>query len=173
MGEYMIKKNRAQKGTDANSEHESEETKSVEQEQKEGELLNTLQRLQAEFENYKKRSDAEAIRVRELAAEHVLREILPIIDNFSIALRSHENKTDEFYKGIEIIYAQMCELLKDHEVELIDCSGKFDPRLHEAMLTQEDENKEPNTIIDVLQEGYHMKGKVLRHAKVSVSKVKQ
>ncbi|MBR9703310.1 nucleotide exchange factor GrpE [Candidatus Woesearchaeota archaeon] len=153
--------------------HGKNAKQSVEQEQKEGELLEALQRLQAEFENYKKRMDAEQVRSRELATEGVITELIPIIDNFSIALRSHENKEDEFYKGIEIIYAQILELFKTNDVETIDCSGKFDPRLHEAMLTQEDTDKEENTIIEVLQEGYSMKGKVLRHAKVSVSKVKK
>lgn len=136
----------------------------------EKELRETLQRLQAEFENYKKRTAKEQEQFRKRAGEGVLRELLPIIDNFSLALKNNEQE-NEFTKGVELIYAQLAELLENHNVHKINAEGTtFNPTLHEALMTKNDDTKEHNSILEVMQDGYTLHDKILRPAKVIVNK---
>ena len=138
-------------------------------EEEKGELIQTVQRLQAEFENYKRRTENEQTLFRARATEQLITELLPLIDNFSIALKNHQGD-DDFAKGIEIIFAQLMDILKNHNVTKITTDGSFDPRLHEALLTVNDPKRGDGAIVDVMQEGYAMNDKVLRPAKVSVNK---
>ena len=134
-------------------------------------LKNTVQRVQAEFENYKKRTAREQEIFRQHATQGLIKELLPVIDNIHIALTNND-KEDEFSKSIELTYAQLMETLQGHGVQRIDAKDKaFDPRLHEALITKESDKK-PHTVLEVLQEGYTINDKVLRTAKVAVSKTK-
>lgn len=136
------------------------------------ELIETLQRLQAEFENYKKRVDRDYENMVKCSNEDLIKQILPIIDNFELALKSCKVK-DEFYKGMELIYSQLIDTLLSRGVKPIECLGKkFDPYYHEALLTEESE-KEPNTILEELQKGYMLYDKVIRHSKVKIAKKKK
>ena len=95
--------------------------------------------------------------------------MITVLDSFEIALRNTGNHK-EFVKGVELIYSQLYSVLKDEGLQPIDCLGKtFDPYCHEVMLTQPSE-KEDDTIIEELQKGYRLKGQVIRHSKVRVSK---
>ncbi|MFH0870190.1 MAG: nucleotide exchange factor GrpE [archaeon] len=135
-------------------------------------LTDTLQRLQAEFENYKKRIARDSIMMVKCANEDLIRTLLPVIDNFELALKSAKQK-DEFYKGMEIIYSQINELLENNGLKHIQCKGvKFDPYFHEALLTEESDN-EHNTVLDELQKGYMINERVIRHSKVKISKKRQ
>jgi molecular chaperone GrpE len=134
-----------------------------------GELIDTLQRLQAEFDNYRKRTEQEIIQFKERAEQNLIKELLLIIDNFELALKSNTEKTD-FSKGMELIYAQLLQMLEDKGLQpIIAVNKQFDPYLHEALLTEKSK-KEPNTVLEELQKGYMIKDKVLRHSKVKVSK---
>ena len=146
--------------------------KQEELEQKIGELTELLQRVQADFENYKKRTETEKVDIINNASKEVIQKILPIVDNFELALKNTEN-VEEFKKGMEMIYAQLMDIFHAEGVKTIDCLGKkFDPELHEALIAV-DSDEEKNTIIEEFQKGYTLNGKVIRHSKVKVSKEAQ
>ncbi|MBN2459679.1 nucleotide exchange factor GrpE [Candidatus Woesearchaeota archaeon] len=136
------------------------------------ELIDTLQRLQAEFENYKKRIDRDYDSMIKCSNEDLIKHLLPIIDNFELALKSCREK-DDFYRGMELIYSQLMDTLHSQGIKHIECIGKkFDPYYHEVLLAEENE-KEANTIIDELQKGYMLYNKVIRHSKVKIAKKKK
>lgn len=132
-------------------------------------LTSSLQRLQAEFENYKKRTDADRTNLINTASRNMILKILPTLDQFELALKN-KTTSEEFVNGIEMIYAGFIQTLEEAGVNIIKTvDEKFDPYLHEALLTEESD-KEPGTIIEELQKGYKLHDKVIRNAKVKVSK---
>lgn len=138
--------------------------------QKIQELTENLQRLQAEFENYKKRVEKEFIEFRKYANEELISELLLIIDNFELAIKNKDKKED-FVKGVELIFSQFYELLEKKGLKVIESEGKkFDPCLHEALLKDENADFEQDMITEELQKGYLLGDKVLRHSKVKVNK---
>lgn len=150
--------------------HEKKQEPKKERTEKEiiAELTDTLQRTQAEFENYKKRVDKEKTEFVKYAKAELIYKILPILDTFEIALRNTSNK-EKFVKGIEMVYAQLVSTLQSEGIMPIEASGKkFDPYLHEAMLKQKSD-KEDGVVLEELQKGYMLKDKVLRHSKVKIS----
>lgn len=127
------------------------------------ELTETLQHLQADFENYRKRTEKENIEFRQYATKKLLTELLPILDNFEMALRVVDDE------GFKLIYAQLFEIMEQYGLQRIDALGKkYDPRFHEALL-QEDSEKEPGTILEELQKGYIVGETVARPARVKIS----
>jgi len=134
------------------------------------ELTDTLQRLQADFENYKKRVDKEKQEFMQFATKEFIKLTLPIIDNFELAF-SNKQSYEDFKKGIELIFVQMREILTNHGVTEIPTNGGYNPQLHEAMMTAKDENKEDNIILEVFQKGYTLGERVIRHAKVKVNRL--
>ncbi|MAH33050.1 nucleotide exchange factor GrpE [archaeon] len=137
------------------------------------ELKESLQRLQAEFENYKKRTDKEKQDFITYAKADIINKILPTIDTFEIALKNTSDK-EKFVKGIEMVYAQIFSLLENEGLRPIEALGKkFDPFFHEVLLKQKS-NKDEDIVLEELQKGYMLNDKVLRHSKVKVSeKVKE
>ena len=133
------------------------------------EIKELLQRNHAEFQNYKKRIEEDKKRFVQLSNEELIKKILPIIDNLELALNNTDNK-EEFVKGIEMIYSQLLQVLEDEGLQKIPATGKFNPELHEALLVQESNEKEPNTITEELQKGYKLNNKVVRHSKVKITK---
>jgi molecular chaperone GrpE len=144
------------------------EQKKDAKDQKIEEITNDLKRLQAEFENYKKRVEKECGQFREYSKADVIRKLLPIIDSFELALKNTKDH-DEFVKGVELIYSNLYSLLREEGLEPISAKGKFDPYLHEVLLSEQSD-KEDDTILEELQKGYRFKDKVLRHTKVKVAK---
>ncbi|MFH1212425.1 MAG: nucleotide exchange factor GrpE [Candidatus Woesearchaeota archaeon] len=133
------------------------------------ELTEFLQRLQAEFENYKKRIDREEKENREHLLERFFTKLLPILDSFELCLKNTDCH-EELVKGIELIYSQFYCILEDEGLKPIDAEKKdFNPHFHEALIAQESEEKE-NTVLEELQKGYMLKNKVIRHSKVKVAK---
>jgi len=99
----------------------------------------------------------------------MIKKFLPIIENFDLSLKNTDNH-DELVKGIELIYGQFLDILKEEGVKKIETVGKlFDPNLHQALMAEESKEKS-NTVIEEFQPGYVIKERVLRHAKVKVSK---
>lgn len=136
------------------------------------ELEEHVMRLQADFENYRKRAARENEFVRENASADVIAKLLPVVDEFDIAL-SHidKSKHGDFKHGMELIYSKLLGMLKKESVEPMKALGEsFDPYKHDALRQGEGEE---GKIIEVVQKGYMYKGKVLRHAKVVVGKGKQ
>lgn len=131
-----------------------------------GEMKETLQRLQAEFINFRNRTETEKAKFVKLANEELILKLLPVIDNLELAIKSNKEE-NEFSKGVSLIYAQLKELLDSEGVKPIVATGQFDHNLHEAVLVDEGEN---NKIVEELQKGYMINDKVLRHAKVKITK---
>jgi molecular chaperone GrpE len=136
------------------------------------EYLQHLQRLQAEFDNYRKRVIREQTSTLEFAAEPVMRRLLEVLDEFELALlHAHEDvDRDRFLKGIELVYAKLMDALKSEGLQRIDAEGApFDPNLHEALMQTGDGSGEPH-VAEVFRPGYTLKGRVLRPAGVRVER---
>lgn len=125
------------------------------------------QRLQAEFENYRKRNVQIAADSRDDGVRDTVKNLLPVLDNFERAL---ENAPDDaFTAGIRNISRQFADALKKCGAEEIEASGKFDPNLHDAVMKDNIEGMESGDITAVLQKGYRVKGKIVRYAMVKVN----
>ena len=132
-------------------------------------LTEQLQRLQAEFINYKNRIEKEKAGFADYNTAEFVLKLLPILDNFEIALNSCD-KNNPVSKGMEMIYAQLLDLLTKEGLRRIEALNKpFDAELHEAVLSEKSDKPE-NTVIEELQRGYIFKEKVIRHTKVKVAK---
>ena len=135
------------------------------------ELKDSLQRLQAEFENYKKRTEKEKGEFVKFAEKNLILDLLTVLDNFELALKNKDNG-ENFSKGMEMIYAQLFDVLEKKGLKKINAVNRqFDPYVHEALM-QEESDKEEGIILEVLQKGYLLNENVLRHSKVKVSKKK-
>lgn len=130
-------------------------------------------RTLAEYENFRKRSEKEKAQMFELGAKSIIEALLPVVDNFERAL-SHvqeEEKDSPFAKGIEGIYKQIQKMFADCNIQEIEALGKkFDPALHNAVMTEEEGDAEEDTITQDLQKGYTYRGNVVRHSMVKVKK---
>jgi molecular chaperone GrpE len=136
------------------------------------EYLDHLRRLQAEFDNYRKRTAKEQAQTIELAAMPVIRRLLEVIDDFELALMAAEQQPDfeRFRKGVELVFAKFADTLKSEGLERIEAEGRpFDPELHEALMQTGEGEGEP-VVADVLRPGYTLKGRVLRPAGVRVER---
>ncbi|MGH2573400.1 MAG: nucleotide exchange factor GrpE [Actinomycetota bacterium] len=134
------------------------------------EYLEHLQRLKAEFDNYRKRVLKEQTRAVEMASEPLIRKLLEVLDEFDLALIAAERKPDfeRFLHGVELVYAKLQEILRSEGLERIQAEGQpFDPELHEALMQSGEAEGEP-VVADVLRPGYTMKGRVIRPAGVKV-----
>lgn len=131
-------------------------------------LKDSLKRLQADFINYKNRTNRERQQSIELANESLILKILPIIDDLDRAIDSKEEK-DEFSSGVELIRDNLLLSLKDFGLEEVDCSDKFDPNYHHAVITEDSDNGS-DMILEVFQKGYILNNKCIRPAMVKVSK---
>jgi molecular chaperone GrpE len=133
------------------------------------ELTDRLLRLRAEFDNARRRADRERSEYLQFAAMDLVRDLLPMLDDFERALRV-ETPDREYAKGIELIYQRMSDTLKKLGLEPIDTEGKrFDPNLHQAIERVPTEDAEDQTILGEFQRGYQFKGKLLRPAMVKVA----
>ncbi len=132
------------------------------------ELTDTLKRLQAEFENYKKRADKEKTEFTKFAHAGLIAQMLPVLDSFQIALKSTDDK-EKFIEGMKMIYAQFHSILESEGLMPIKANGeKFDPYRHEVLM-KEQSDKPEDTILEEFQKGYMLNDKVLRHSKVKIS----
>ena len=134
--------------------------------------LDHLRRLQAEFDNYRKRVAKEQAELAELGSMPVVRRLLEVLDDFELALMSAEDQPDfdRFLKGIELVYSKLVDALKAEGLERMPAEGTaFDPELHEALL-QTGEGEGDPIVADVLRPGYTLKGRVVRHAGVRVER---
>lgn len=139
-----------------------------EKNQKLDELTDTLKRLQAEFENFKKRTEKEKAEFMEYANAGMISNLLPVIDTFEIAFKNTNDK-DKFIEGMKMVYAQLHTLLEAEGLKPIKALGeKFDPYKHEVLLKEQSEKPE-DTILEEFQKGYMLNDKVIRHSKVKIS----
>jgi len=134
------------------------------------EYLEHLQRLQAEFANYKKRVLRDQTHAVEMASLPMVSRLLEVLDEFDLALMAAEQKPDfdKFLRGVELVYAKLKDSLAAEGVERIPAEGApFDPEQHEALMQSGDGDGDP-VVGDVLRQGYTLKGRVIRPAGVKV-----
>ena len=155
---------------------ESEYLKLKEEADQAKELQDRALRLQADFENSRKRQEKERQDFVKFANEGLVLELLNVLDDLERAVELTQSKHQDlsaFSKGVEMILAHLYELLKEHGVKPIEAEGKiFDPNCHEALMQVEDSNFPEHTIVEELQKGYLLNDRVIRTAKVKVSKHK-
>jgi len=132
------------------------------------ELTDKLQRTMAEFDNFRKRTIKEKTNMYDDGVRDTVDSLLPVIDNFTRAAKSLDEK-DDVHKGIIMIYKQFENIIGQIGIEKIDISGEFDPNLHNAVGTEENKNFESGQIIEEIQAGYKYKDKVIRHSYVKVA----
>ena len=151
-------------------EESTEDTRLKESEAKAAEYLDRWQRLMAEFDNFRKRSEKEKADSYDYAVSNTVVEMLPIIDNFERALKV-ESTDKALFAGVEMIYKQMMGLLEKLHVTPIEALGKeFDPNLHNAIMHIDDETLGENMVAEELQKGYlYKEEKVIRHSLVKVA----
>ena len=133
------------------------------------ETTDKYKRLMAEFDNYKKRNTKERENMYNSILADIISAFLPVMDNLEKA--ANANSQDEGYKqGIELVLRQFSDVLTANGLEIIETVGKtFDPELHEAVSSVTDENLGPQEIKEEFRKGYKIRGKVIRHAMVSVA----
>jgi molecular chaperone GrpE len=137
-------------------------------------LLDRLARLQAEFDNFRKRNQREQQEFREYALTDTLKQLLPILDSLDRAVKTESKSVAEFRSGIELIDRQFHDVLTRLGVEPIQAQGQpFDPSLHHAIQMVETTDVPDHHVIDELQRGYRLRDRVLRPAMVRVSKNEQ
>lgn len=154
---------------EAETEESEEAKKLADAESKAAEYLDRWQRLMAEFDNYRKRSDKEKADSYDYAVSNTIAELLPVIDNFERALKV-ESTDKSLFAGVEMIYKQIIGLLEKMHVTPIEAVGKeFDPNLHNAIMHIDDEAFGENIVAEELQKGYLYKEKVIRHSLVKVA----
>jgi molecular chaperone GrpE len=136
-------------------------------------LFDRLQRVYADYANFQKRVPKNIADTVAYEKERFIRQFLPVLDNLEHTLKAHAvESTDPLVRGVEITYGQMLDILKSQGVTQIQAAGeKFDPERHEAMLRRSEPDQEDDAILEEVQKGYLMNGRVLRPSRVVVNKI--
>ena len=150
---------------------EEEEKKEPETTEEDEALETKYLRLMADFQNFRKRTEKEKSDVYAYANEAIALRLLTVMDNFERALEHKDNPDEAFANGMELIFKQLKDVLTESHVEEIEALGKeFDPNFHNAVMMEEKEGFESNTVSEVLQKGYTLNDKVIRPSMVKVTK---
>ena len=129
-----------------------------------------LLRLQADFANFKKRTEKDRQDTIKFANEKLILKLVDVVDNFHRALETEREEKDSFYEGMELIFAQLTVVLKEEGLEEIDPKGQaFDPNFHDAVLSEESETVPSGHVIETMRKGYTLKGRLIRPAMVKVA----
>ncbi len=158
------------KKKDKNKYKEEIEKLNIELKKKDEEVL----LARADLINYRKRKDEEVVRLLKFCNEDLIKQLLPIIDNFERAIKLDDNNLEDevskFLEAFKMIYCNMQNVMENFEVKIIDGANKpFDPVYHNAIMVEHVEGVEPGIVLEVLQKGYLYKDKVIRPAMVKVS----
>jgi molecular chaperone GrpE len=137
------------------------------------ELIDTVQRVKAEFDNYRKRAARDPDNLVARAGERIVKELLPVLDDLERALEAAESHEEaKLEEGVKLVHRQLEQLLEREGLAPVATDGKFDPNVHEALLTQPSAAEE-GSVIEVLQKGYRLGDRVLRPARVVVAGPKE
>ena len=148
-------------------EHEVDELEAVRRER--DELVDTLQRVQAEFDNYRKRAARDQQSLVARAHERLVKELLPVLDDLERALEAAEaHEEAKLEEGVALVARSFRDVLRKEGLEEVRTEGRFDPHVHEALLSQPSEAEE-GSVIEVLQKGYRLGDRVIRPARVVIS----
>jgi molecular chaperone GrpE len=132
-------------------------------------LFDRLQRLAAEFDNFRKRSAREQAALSERANERLVKELLPVLDDLGRALEAAaDHEEAKLEEGVRLVHRALSEVLTKEGLAEIETDGKFDPHVHEALLSQPSDEEE-GTVIEVVQKGYRLADRVLRPARVVIA----
>jgi len=165
--ETPVEENQAEAETEAEARPQEESALEKAQAQAE-EYLNLAQRVQADFENYRRRTKATRAEAFEDGAREVIKQLLPVVDNLERAI-AQETTDEAMATGVKMVYRQLMDALEKRGVSVIDRPGeKFDPNLENAVMQGTIDEGEPGTVCAVLQKGYKLGEFVLRHAMVKV-----
>ena len=139
------------------------------------ELTDTLKRLQADFENFKKRNEKDWTERVKVANQQLIVDLLPVLDSFDKAIEDAKNNSDAaaIKKGLEGLHKQFLRTLQRGGLKEIGTVGKFDPFVHEALMREEKEDLEDGDILEVFQKGYMLNSRPIRPARVKVAKRKE
>lgn len=157
-------------GQSANAGSQPQASSSVENELKE--MKDKYLRLFAEFDNFRRRTAKENVDLIATSNAKLIGKLTEVLDNFNLAFdpRNKGTTPEDFEKGVRLIYTRFQQLLEDEGLEAIDPQGQnFDPNLHEALMQQPSETVAENHVVSVLQKGWKLKNKILKHARVIVS----
>lgn len=138
------------------------------------ELKNTLQRVQADFDNYRKRADEQKINLLKYANENLILEILPVLDNFR---RSTDHipvdiENNNWVQGMKLVEKQLEDILSQSGLKKIEANvgDQFNPKLHEAVTCEKSDKLAEDRILQIIEDGFTLNDKVIRHTKVKVCK---
>jgi len=135
------------------------------------ELNARVLRLTADYDNYRKRTQREKEDVRQFSNQDLLEKLLPVLDNFEMAITAVKEADPSIKDGVQMIYDQLFAVLKDSGMEPIDAMGEaFDPNLHEALSQEETTNANEGTVVQQVQRGYKLNERLVRPARVVVAK---
>lgn len=142
----------------------------IEQREKEkDEAVNLAQRLQADFDNYRKRNATLRTDSQDEGVRECIAELLPVLDNFDRALACTEGVEESFVAGMRLVQRALLDALNKLGMKEIPAEGAFDPNYHNAVLQEPQEGTESGQILEVLQKGYEARGRILRHTMVKVA----
>ena len=148
----------------------AEEDRAAELEAQLQEKNDRILRLQADFENFRRRTAKEKEELAAVITQNLLTDLLPLLDNFERAMAVEQSDGEAFQKGVEMIFTQLREVMEKHGLENIKAEdAPFDPNIHQAVMRVENPDVEDGTITQVLQKGYQAKGRVIRPAMVQVA----
>jgi molecular chaperone GrpE len=170
--EEVFAENEASENTEEMPAQDPMEQKVAELEGKLEEADNRYLRLQADFDNFRRRSRIELEASAKYRAQNIISDLLPAIDNFERALKMDvdNEQAKSLKQGVEMVYRSLLDALKNEGVEVIESVGKeFDPHLHQAVMQAEDENFGPNIVVEEFQKGYMLKDRIIRPAMVKVN----
>lgn len=131
----------------------------------EAEYIERLQRLQAEFENFRRRNETERKESFSNANATLISQLLEVLDNFELSLKHNSDP------GIKLIYSQLFKILEKQGLKVIDAKGKFNPKIHEALIKEE--GKEYGVILEEIKKGYMLNDKLIRASKVRITVLKE
>lgn len=164
--------NKEQKAQESKLEDQHDTIESLQKEK--DELFAKLQRVSADYANFQKRVPKQISDTTGYEKERIIKTLLPALDNFEHTLQNAHSAEnfDVLVKGIRIIYDQLLDILKSHNVEQIEALGEiFDPAMHQAMTQQSNPEKEENVVLEEFQKGYRLNGRVIRPSRVIVNKL--
>ena len=134
------------------------------------EYLDALQRLKAEFDNFRKRTARDREGIATAATRDVVRDLLPVMDNLERAVAALGDQGDQIVAGLEMVRGQLAALLTGHGVEAIGAHGEaFDPTVHEAIASVPSDDHAEGAVIEVVEKGYRHAGHVLRPTRVVIA----
>lgn len=166
-------KQETQQEVNENEESVSEKTEETKEEQLQkalDEANDKFLRLYAEYDNFRKRSQKEKQDIYSSSKADVIKELLPVLDNFDRAANNSDGNFEDYKKGIELIFNQFGEIIKKIGVESFGERGdEFDPNIHNAVMTAEDEELGENTVAEVFSKGYKLGDRIIREAVVKVA----